>query len=152
MFMTLLLNKWVWVAVALGVLTLGITLQTHRLNSAQARVVEIQAKYNLFVESVRQAGEAQIAKNKEMVAKQEKANAQASKSYESRLATINAEYARLRDSKAGSGQRPMPPAADAPKPVTNTAVNDELLAVLREAETNTLKLLEIQSWLRGVSP
>ena len=150
MILTLLARYW-W-AVALGVLGLAVTVQTHRLSTAKAELVSLQARYDLFVEGVRQAGEAQIAKNKEIVAKQEKANAQASKSYESRLATINAEYARLRDSKAGSGQRPMPPAADAPKPVTNTAVNDELLAVLREAETNTLKLLEIQSWLRGVSP
>lgn len=148
--LTLLGNKWTWIALALGVLTLAVGVQTKRLHSAQAQVVAVQARFDVFVEQTKALGEAQIAKNKEIVAKQEKITRETENSYQRRLSLINIEYARLRDKAgAGAGGRPLSPDATAAKPVDDPARDAELLAVLRAAEVQTGQLIELQTWIKA---
>jgi hypothetical protein len=79
--------------VAIVGLTAAVAVQTKRLHTAQAEVVQIQAKFALFVEQTRQLGEAQIAKNKETEAK----NAQ---KISSALSARNDAISKLRQSLA----------------------------------------------------
>ena len=145
---SLLLNRWVIGALAMAALAVAVGVQTHRLDAAQARLTTLHAKYDLFVTEVQQIGETQIAKNKEIAAKQEKTSRETAKSYQARLNAINADYARLRGSQSADSS-PTAPVATTPAPVDDTARDSELLAVLRAAEIQTGTLIELQNWVRN---
>lgn len=144
------LLKRFWWAVPLVLLLLAIGVQTHRLNTAQADLASLQTEYDTFKGGVEALGNAQIAKNKEIVANQERVSRETSTSYQHRLDLINAEYKRLRDSKGNPSSSPAAPVSTAPAPVDDTARNDELLRLLRQAQIQTSTLIELQNWLKGV--
>jgi hypothetical protein len=64
---TILLNKWLWVALALAGLSLALAYERHGKIAAQTALTSEKAAFGLFKEEVRQAGEkaAKDAKEKE---------------------------------------------------------------------------------------
>jgi len=126
--------------------------QTSRLDAAQQEVATVKAEYTVFKEGVRKAGEEQLARNKETVAKQEKINARAIQTLNSRYSDLDARYQRLRESAGiGAGSRPMPAVPDTARPVDDLARDSRLLEVLRAADQQTATLIELQGWVRQQS-
>lgn len=150
MWLTLLGNKWLWIALALAALTLAVTVQTKRLHSAQAQVVAVQARFDVFVEQTKAIGEAQIAKNKEAAAKQERNDRESKKSADARVAAILDRYNRLLNRPAGSGGGSLPPIPSTSRPTDDAARDQRILEVLRAADLQTATLIELQEWIRQI--
>ncbi len=149
MWISLLTNWRVWGALALGILVLAVTVQTKRLHSAQAQVVAVQARFDVFVEQTKALGEAQIAKNKEIVANQERTNRETVKSANARVVDILDRYKRLLNSPAGASSGSLPAVPDTARPTDDTARDQRLLEVLRAADLQTGQLIEIQNWIKA---
>jgi hypothetical protein len=76
-------------------------------------------------------------------------NEQTQASYRSRLDAADRDYQRLRDADADRGANGVPSDADAAGRADDAAERGELLATLRAAEIDRLKLLELQEWIRN---
>lgn len=144
----LLLLRQFWYVIPILLLTASTAYYRHDAHQEHAQRIQIQAEYDGFKSSVEALGNAQIQRNKEIAVLQEKTNRESAKSYEGRLNLINDEYRRLRDKKDGAGSRPAAPDSNAPKPVTDPARDDELLAVLRQAQEQTERLTGLQGWIK----
>ena len=109
---TLLLNKWLWVAMAISVLTLAVAYERHGKIAAQTALASEKANYAAFVDQVKQVGE-----------KAQAAAAAKEKGYADQITVATSErdaaLRKLRQS-AGAGPRPgdlsRPPAAPAGDP------------------------------------
>jgi len=132
-----------WWAIPIAILTATTAFYKHEAQSNHDQLITYQA-------TVEALGKAQEARNRETIAKQQKVTDDAAKSYQSRLDAINFAYGRLRDEKAASNSRPMPPDANAAKPTNDAARDAELSSVLRQAEIQTGQLIELQEWVRAL--
>ena len=145
------LSPVLWAAIAAGAVILGLGLalkvQSVRLDSERVAHETTKQKHVAFVSKTRQMGEEAKAKAQAEIKRQQEVSRASAKSYESRLAALNAAYRSLRDNRADSGQRPMSPIPNAPVCPDGTASRDQLLAVLRAADEQTLRLQELQRWV-----
>ena len=141
MYLTLLMRFWFLIPIAL--LTLSTAYYKHEATYNHDQIITYKA-------TVEALGQAQAQRNRETIAQQQKVSNESAKSYQSRLDLINAEYARLRDEKAGSRSGSLPPDATAARPATDPARDAELLAVLRQAEIQTGQLIELQAWIKAL--
>lgn len=123
-------------------------IQTHRLHSEQAAHETTKAQFAGFKAETARLGEEAKKRAITEQARQEQVSKERSASYEKRLASLNFAYGRLRE-QSGAGSRPMPPVPNAPVCPDGTASRDQLLAVLRAADEQTLRLLELQEWVKA---
>ena len=146
------LGVMAYAAIAAGVviLSLGIAVkvQTARLAATQQELTAEQGRFTAFKEATRTLGEAQLARNKETVAKQEKTHATAILALNRRYSDLDARYRGLRDGANHPGGSPMPAVPDTARPADDTARDLRLLEVLRAADGQTAQLIELQSWVR----
>jgi hypothetical protein len=143
------LYKWIAVGAVILLLGIAVKVQTVRLDNAKAETAQVQAKFDLFVAKVKQEGEAQIAKNKEIVSQQQRVNNETVKSADARVATIMDRYKRLLNAGTSSGPGSVPSVPDTAKPVDDTARNQRLAEVLRAAELQSAQLIELQDWVKA---
>jgi len=136
-----------WYVIPILALTASTAFYRHQAHQERDSRIQIQAAYDVFKAGVEQLGEAQIKRNKELAANQEKVNRETVKSADARVNSILDRY-RLLASKSGSSGGILPPSAAAPAPVDDTARNDELLRLLRQADLQTGQLIELQEWVR----
>ena len=137
----LLLRLW-W-AIPIAILTATTAYYKHEAQSNHDQLITYQATVDAL-------GKAQAARNRETIAKQQKATNESAKSYQSRLDAINFAYSRLRDEKAKSSGGSMPSVPDTARPVDDTARDQRLLEVLRAADQQTATLIELQGWVRAL--
>lgn len=122
------------------VLVLGIALkvQTERLRS-------VKAEYESFKTQVRVVGEAQEARTKAEVKRQQEVTKNVEADYSKRLTKLRADYARLRDSRSSgrdlSGLSIPPASVDA---IPADAI--PLAAICAET---TEQLVSLQEWVKG---
>ena len=145
MWLTLLARFWYVIPILL--LTASTAWYRHDAHSEHEKGVQVQAAYDVFKASVEAVGKAQEAKNKQLIANQEKVNRETVKSADARVNSILDRY-RLLAQQIGSRGGPAAPDAAAPKPVDDSARNDELIRLLRQAEVQTAQLVELQDWIR----
>ncbi len=136
-------------AVTLVVAGLGIALkvQSARLESEKADHAATKQEYAVFVSKTKALGEEAKAKVAAEIKRQKEVNDASSKSYERRLADLHSAYGRLRD-QSGAGGSGVPAIPAAPIVVDDPASRDRLLEVLRAADEQTLRLIELQDWVR----
>lgn len=139
-FISLSLTGWIVVglSVALSLSLVGVKVQTSRLEASQARFERFKAE---VVEMGRKAQE-RVDQEK---ARQARVNKERASSYEKRIANLASAYQRV---LGDPGSRPMPPISNAPVCPDGTAHREQLLAVLRAADEQTAKLIELQEWVR----
>jgi len=132
-----------WWAIPIAILTATTAFYKHEAQSNHDQLISFQSAVSAVAEQA-------TIRNREIIAKQQKVSSESAKSYETRLALINAEYSRLRDQKANGGSRPMPAVPDTARPVDDTARDNRLAEVLRAAEVETAKLEALQGWIRNI--
>ena len=150
-FIALPLSGYIALGAGAIILALGLALkiQSARLDAAQHEKAKIQAEYEVFKDGVRKAGEAQKAKNDQLLKEREKINATALKTLQNRYSSLDARYQRLRQSAGHSSASPMPAVPDTARPVDDAARDSRLLEVLRAADQQTAQLIELQKWVRA---
>lgn len=139
--MLLLLRFWFLIPIA--ILTATTAYYKHEATYNHDQLITYKA-------TVEALGQAQAQRNRETIAQQQKVSNESAKSYQSRLDLINAEYARLRDEKAGSSRGNLPAIPDTARPTDDTARDQRLLEVLRAADQQTATLIELQGWIRAL--
>ena len=142
-----------WGAIAAGAVILGLSIavkvQTARFDASQQELATERGHFAVFKETTRKAGEAQEAKNRETIRRQEKSHATALISLQSRYSDLDARYARLRKPATGNpGSGGLPQIPDTARPADDAARNQRLLEVLRAADGQTAQLIELQQWVR----
>ena len=106
------MTQYIVIAVVIGMLALGITVQTKRLEAAKA-------EYAAFVAAVKAKGEEQERKTKEQIAKDKAAQEKANAENQTSRARIAALSRQLRNARASSGILPAPaPTARRPDAIT----------------------------------
>jgi multidrug efflux pump subunit AcrA (membrane-fusion protein) len=141
---------WAWGAIGSFVVITGLGLavkvQTARLDAAKAEIAKVQADYDAFKGEVERFGREAKARADAERERHAKVNRERESSYEKRIAALNDAYRRLRDSNTRRGD--LPPIPNAPVCPDGAADREQLLAVLRSADENTAKLIELQQWIR----
>lgn len=150
MWLTLLTSKWTWIALAVAALGLTVGVQTYRLHASQARVEAVQTAFDTFKGAVEALGQAQEAKNKEIVAQQERTNRETVRSADARVAGILDRYKRLLNQPVSAGSGPVPAVPDTARPIDDAARDQRLLEVLRAADLQTGQLIELQNWVQTI--
>jgi hypothetical protein len=129
---------WAWGAigsfVVISGLGLAVKVQTSRLDAAKAEIAKVQADYDTFKGEVERFGREAKARADAERERHAKVNRERESSYEKRIAALNDAYRRLRQQSA-----PVCP--------DGSADREQLLAVLRSADENTAKLIELQQWI-----
>jgi len=115
------------------------------LSVQSSRLKAVKAEYEAFQTQVRVVGEAQEARTKAEVKRQQEVTKNVEADYSKRLAKLRADYARLRDSNTSRGVLPAVPAT-ARSPDAETR-DQQLLGILQHAEEQTLRLIELQEWV-----
>jgi hypothetical protein len=141
---------WAWGAigsfVVISGLGLAVKVQTSRLDAAKAEIAKVQADYDAFKGEVERFGREAKARADAERERHAKVNRERESSYEKRIAALNDAYRRLRqqsDTRGGA----MFPIPNAPVCPDGSADREQLLAVLRSADENTAKLIELQQWI-----
>jgi len=146
------LGVMAYAAIAAGVVILGLSVavkvQTARLDATQQELATERGHFAVFKEATRTLGEAQLARNKETVAKQEKTHATAILALNRRYSDLDARYRGLRDGANHPGSRSLPALPNAPVRVDDPASSQQLLSILEQADRNTAQLIELQQWVR----
>ena len=135
-------------AVVIGGLSIALKVQSSRLSSEQTAHAETKGKFQAFVSETKRIGEAAKAKADAEIKRQQEVSNASAKSYESRLAAINAAYRGLRDGRSDSGRSAVPAVPDTARPSDDSASDQRLLSVLQHADEQTARLIELQGWLR----
>jgi hypothetical protein len=117
------------------------------VRAEQATQRAIQAKFDAFVSDHKRLGlEAQKRAEAEKE-RQAQVNRERTAGYEKRLASINDAYRRLRDGRADTRGGGLSSVPDATRPPDDTARDQRLLEVLRNADEQTARLIELQRWV-----
>lgn len=146
---------WLYGIAGLLVITVGmgiaVKVQSARLNTEKEAHAVTRAQLKAFKAETERIGKEAEARVKQAFEKQERITGEVKNSYEKRLAALNAKYRRLRDDRASTGGGAVPAVPDASRPVDDAARDTRLLEVLRYAEEQTAKLVELQEWVRQQS-
>ena len=143
-----------WGAIAAGAVILGLSIavkvQTARFDASQQELATERGHFAVFKETTRKAGEAQEAKNRETIRRQEKSHATALISLQSRYSDLDARYRGLRQSAGSSSSAgSLPPLPSTPVRVDDPASSQQFLSILEQADRNTATLIELQDWIRA---
>jgi hypothetical protein len=149
MWITLLARFWPFLVMA--ALGAAVGIQTHRLHSAQSATIEVQARYDLFIESAKQVVQQQEDKIAKMKVEQEKRDAATKKSADARVAAIAADFDRLRRETGSSNSGDLSRVPDTTRPTDDNSRDQRLLDVLERATLETAKLIELQEWIKGIA-
>ena len=149
-FIALPLMWWGAIAAGAVILSLGIAVkvQTARFDASQQELATERGHFAAFKEATRTLGEAQLARNKETVSKQEKTHATAILALNRRYSDLDARYRGLRDGANHPGSGSLPALPNAPVRVDDPASSQQFLSILEQADRNTAQLIEFQTWVR----
>ena len=146
------LGVMAYAAIAAGVVIAGlgiaVKVQTARLAATQQELATERGHFAAFKEATRTLGEAQLARNKETVSKQEKTHATAILALNRRYSDLDARYRGLRDGANHPGSGSLPALPNAPVRVDDPASSQQFLSILEQADRNTAQLIELQQWVR----
>lgn len=140
-----------WVLIGLGIVVVGLVIalqvQSARLEREQEAHAITTAAYQTFKAGVKLLGDEAKAKTEAEIKRQEQVNQERSAGYEKRIAAINESYRRLRDNRVGSRGRELSAIPDTARPADDAARDSRLLEVLRAADEQTARLIELQRWV-----
>jgi hypothetical protein len=146
-FLSPLLIASIAAAVVIGGLGIALKVQSARLESEQERHKATRAAYEAFVTDTKRIGvEAQKKADAERI-RQDQVSKERGATYEKRLAAVNDAYRRLRDSRSGSGGGELPAIPTTARSVDDTARDNQLLDLLQHAESQAVRLQELQGWV-----
>ena len=143
------MTQYIVIAVVIGMLALGITVQTKRLETAKA-------EYAAFVAAVKAKGDEQERKTKEQITKDKAAQEKANAENQTSRARIAALSRQLRNARASSGILPAPaPTARRPDAITFDRpelertlqrLDDGVSAVVAEGDQARVDLHTAMKW------
>jgi hypothetical protein len=139
---------WLYAGAALifAGLGLAVKVQTSRLAAAKEETAQVQASFEAFKTQVELAGRAAVARAEAEAERNRKVNQERNSSYEKRISDLASRYQRLLGNGASSSGVPSVPSAA--RPVDDPARDQRLLEVLRYAEEQTARLIELQQWVK----
>lgn len=152
-FIQLPLIGWAAIAAALALIgmMLALKVQTSRLDAEREAHAATKSEYAGFVAETKRLGDEARAKAAAEIKRQEQVNQQRKIGYEKRISDITAAYQRLLGKSSSAGAGGVPAVPDTARPTDGAACRDRLLEVLRHADLQTARLIELQEWVRQQS-
>lgn len=138
--------------IACAVLTLALLAAANWARTETEKRAEVEGRFAAFKGDTKRLGDEAKAKADKERERQEKESKDAAKRYEGRIAAANARADGLcKRAGVSAGCRDLPPVPDTARPPDDASRDQRLLTVLRHAQDQADKLIELQEWARKIT-